>query len=707
MTNIHNRSNTRGPQMNEIDKKKDVFISYAHEDIISNFIKELELFLDEHGITYHIDTQWQPDAKPRICIDKAFKNSRKILCVVTHAYMEKPYTDYEREIAFDKAIVKRNEDYVIPLMCESRDDNWLTHCNAIDFTQRSKAVEMWPVLLGRIRPELQEASLEKDTMPLPDEDVTSFTNRPLQALPIGEDIAHPKWPFDLGTVWGLERGSFIGLVAGREEDGLYETLKRAERTLYTVERETGLRAVFPTRWWIRADFEKFPDGPSDERQIWEAAQEAKNTMQVRYLRIIKLVEGLIPGFFFELPHGRIGRSLPIVKSWCDAIFNTIFPSRQPSLIVHVTSGSTEDCVEAVHRLAEALAGVTSVKPQKMRLLDAFLTQSAIKDKNTSTGIAFSPKDIQKPKRELLGLDFCICAYQMMRTQNGKKDLVPFENGEKRYPLVYQTLEKLWEACSDYLEELQENEIPEISGAKVVRDLQKNLPDQEAPFHDEFLQMTKTYLPQRLPEMIRAYATSQSKEAGMRALFVALSFEDCEHLVDAWIDASGLEEHRRPGPEDFRGAPRTGDVPPLTQYVIGLLRALQNRRIRQRALEAISDLRQQIIGALARVCDFCTEEVNEGQNANEWGADECFFALRAGAGERIQEIWLNFCHLDQPYIWWGLGALAPNPALFRGLYAMEPEKRAVFGLCNREELLAVFGDSRLEQKIKECRRNRPV
>ncbi len=155
------------------------------------------------------------------------------------------------------------------------------------------------------------------------------------AFSINRESSLSQWmPFEIGTIWGLRRQSFIGIVAGCGGDEIYENLVCVEQELFhTLENQPDIN--LPTRWWIKIDINRRI--PQEKSQVWNAALERNNPL-VEYLQTKGLPNGIIPGIFIEISEESILNKNQIYENllkYCEAIINQVFVNNQVGIVINI------------------------------------------------------------------------------------------------------------------------------------------------------------------------------------------------------------------------------------------------------------------------------------------------------------------------------------------------------------------------------------
>jgi hypothetical protein len=185
--------------------------------------------------------------------------------------------------------------------------------------------------------------------------------------------------FDIGTIWGLTRLPFVGVLAAPADLAPIDILRRAEGVVEdaSFQRLTGLR----DRWWLHCDASLYPHGPRVQSDVWEAARKVRVgslepdagggrgfEQSVRALGDAPLdlgfpqhvAFGVVIGFDVVGPE-----AFETARRWCSAV-RKLLASREPAVVVHVAASGTDAGDAAALELARILESTDAVRVEVLR-----------------------------------------------------------------------------------------------------------------------------------------------------------------------------------------------------------------------------------------------------------------------------------------------------------------------------------------------------
>jgi len=517
-----------------------------------------------------------------------------------------------------------------------------------------------------------------------------------------DDKPFQLMPLDIGTIWGLQRSSFIGLLIGFEKTGVYENFKNVEFTLSQAieanQKFNQSTTVLPNREWIQIDINRH-DVPCQKAQIIDAAIDITQTI-VDNLTNESFPNSSILGFFFEIEVKQLDRGgnySEKIKDWCNALLNQLFPLQSVALIINLIHSLDEDAERSVLKLRSKLREITGEIPIELMRLDPWLFLK----NNLSYPINNHPNLIDI-KREP-GLLFCSWMYAL--TRSFQRDNL--SNAKKRYRDLMDLYVKLNEQYSEI--ELRDT-YSGITSRNVVLDIQAIAPSIMDKAYYQLLYLIVKFCPQLSCQWVSTYAESAIEEAVCAALIIATNaglLSDI--LMDSWIDAIDLDRFNI-GLLYQDG----GDYPDCYNInnlkIEGLLLALI-RKEQESSNIKIKTLLQELVhrhpdlNEFYHFCQSPKEKENEFLNQNN--AQNFILAIRAKV--RLEGVINQFkatsvSNLSSP-ICWLLAAIPPSKNNIMELLQLEPKKRAVFGLCTHLEWQEIKRREEREREVLDCRRDR--
>lgn len=180
-------------------------------------------------------------------------------------------------------------------------------------------------------------------------------------------------PLDIGTIWGLQRSSFIGLLIGFKETKIYENLKNTEVALSNAKKSNKSVPDLPKREWIQIDINRYPSVPYQKSQIIDAAIDKISSEVANSLENDYFLDSSILGFFFEIDVEQLHSSYSEkVRDWCEALLNQLFPSQGIAIVINIIRTLDEDVVQSVKMLKSKLQEIAEEIPIELMCLDARL-----------------------------------------------------------------------------------------------------------------------------------------------------------------------------------------------------------------------------------------------------------------------------------------------------------------------------------------------
>jgi hypothetical protein len=184
--------------------------------------------------------------------------------------------------------------------------------------------------------------LEKSNNVIPEPDAgldQHFSSSAKPAFFLNQNQAIYQWlPVDIVTRYGLERGHFIGIIVGLEDDDIYENLISVERSLFNASNNQYCLKI-PTRWWLRIAIKFNSKIPQNDSQVWDEALTLEpNNQLLDYLRNQGLPDEITLGILLEINLLDLNQTLvDTLQSWCNALVNKIFDLSRISIIIHIQS----------------------------------------------------------------------------------------------------------------------------------------------------------------------------------------------------------------------------------------------------------------------------------------------------------------------------------------------------------------------------------
>lgn len=151
--------------------------------------------------------------------------------------------------------------------------------------------------LGKPEPYHGEVRKREFRVPAADETVSPAEGRVLAFA--SQDTARTT-PYYPDTLWGIDRGRFLGLLDAAPNSGIYAALVQIEGQLQRATAGHAELSDLPLRWWLRFDAARLVSA-SDPLQSLGAAALDTDDPRLRYLRAKGLPPGIQLGAFLVMP----------------------------------------------------------------------------------------------------------------------------------------------------------------------------------------------------------------------------------------------------------------------------------------------------------------------------------------------------------------------------------------------------------------------
>ena len=518
-------------------------------------------------------------------------------------------------------------------------------------------------------------------------------------------------PLDIGTIWGLQRSCFIGLLISFEQAEIYENLKNVEFVLSQAIIEVNQKklnkfaTILPKREWIRLDINQHLGVPCQQAHIIDTVVGIISNEVANSLEKNSFPDTEIPGFFLDIEAKRLHLSgYQHIKNWCNALLNQLFPSQQVAIIINIIHSFDEFLNKAIERsvkkLKTHLREIAEEIPIELIRLDTRL----FFDNNISSLEIGQTNFIDVEGAH--GLRFCSwMAHALTRSSLHER----LSNDRKKYRDIIDLYISL---KGQYSENELQVTYSRITPRDVVFDIAAIAPTMLDKTYNQLLHLIVNFFPQLSYNWVGAYAKSTIEEAIRAALIISTNaglLSDI--LMDSWIDAINLDRFNI-GLLYQNG----GDYPDYFNInnlkIEGLFLALLRKEQKQ-SNKKIKTLLQELVARypffneLHYFCQNQKEKENEFFNQN----DPNQFTLAIRAQIRLdkainQFIAAPFSHLSPP-ISWLLAGIPPSQNNIIELLQLEQKKRAVFGLCTRQEWQGIKRRQEKEREVLDCRRDRSL
>ncbi len=539
----------------------------------------------------------------------------------------------------------------------------------------------------------QHLNLVKGTAdPLtPNLPATPSSSRSSKSPLVGPPIAHPvqtlddldykTLPLDIGTIWGLERGSFIGVVIGNTANQLRETLLRSERALEDALKRSTSTIKLPKRYWFKVNATLYPSGPNNENELWSACI-CEDADLIKNMRMA-VAQGELLGFIVELSDAE-GYPELLASHWVKILFSDRFPLKQYSIIFCVSSDDNFK-----KQLIKELKSVTSDLPVAIPV-EAL---QAIKQNQELSNIREQRQMLFEQHEDLSSIGLGIATWiqsLMVKEKTDRGEL------ERRFSQLW---EWLIQVDTSVRQEVANQESVNIETA--CQDLMKVFQN-EATYDvgRQFLTLCIQRDRSRAGMLLKAAASSPSYRLRREALVASITDDD---LVNFWLRGAIYIEEDISRP-DFLIADPASLVDALALATMRLLNGTDpdNKRLH----ELLDSLQSKIGIDVKQVYDLCMERFDEENFWENCNGQSQLFAVRAGCRLRPSIRTLTREGLQHLPPWWFLMTKEPDSIWLASYLELRPELRWPLGLVNREERDTLNIKQRLlVEDVVACRRGR--
>ncbi|MBD1895513.1 hypothetical protein [Coleofasciculus sp. FACHB-129] len=510
-------------------------------------------------------------------------------------------------------------------------------------------------------------------------------------------------PLDIGTIWGLQRSSFIGILIGFEQTKIYENFKNIEfileQAIKEIQKVNEFTTVLPKREWIQLEINMHPDAPYKKLQIIDAAVDISNKV-AESLKDDFFPNSSIPGFFFEIDAKQLHTGYyEQIINWCEALLNHLFPSQAVAIIINVITSIDEDIDRRVKTLKTQLREIAEEIPIELMRLDArlFFANNISSQKTERTNFI----NIEgKP-----GLPFCSWMYHVLTRSSQREKL---DKERKKYR---DTIDLYINLNDQYLEKELQDTYSGITARDVVLDIQVIAPTMLGKAYYQLLCLIVNLFPQWSYEWVGVYAESAIEDAVSAALIIATNaglLSDI--LMKAWVDAIDIDRFNI----DllYQDGPITPDSYNINNFKLeGFFLALLRSEQAQSDEKVQSILQKLALNSpsLQALHHFYQNQKEEKENEFLNQNDPNQFTLAIRAKVKFEQAINHFkaaptSHLPSA-ICWLLAANPPCQNNITELLQLEAKKRAVFGLCTPQEWQQIKKKQEKERQVLDCRRER--
>lgn len=647
----------------------DVFLSHASEDkddvarpLATHLLaRQISVFFDESR-----DSGIQIGGSIARCIDQALATSRFGVVVVSAAFFERDFQRSWRRAELDCFLireVREDRDVIVPVLHGVTPEQVADHSLLLARLCSISTTSGLPSVVDEIVKLVRAAPAESRRGAL-----IAVPARPrrqiVASLPARDLDADERYASrcELGTVWALDRGPLVGLLADPGGHDLVGCLGVNEEILRRAARDA--HCSLPPRTWRTVDAAHLPATLSSEVDLdaatigpsWVADPDREH----------------LPGVHVVVELARAMRDLarPIKD-----LIQRVYAGLPLALVVQII-GDADACRDAVRGLETQLRGIAP----RLEALQAIAGMAEVAPQRGSAEDFFGDDGAHLLRFLLRIFD---AAAQGAR--------------------AIQPTPRMIEWTGVLRTEIGNPAAGGIRLERVARSLASRIAAADIPLALELLGLTATFDPPRLRELVRRYAESASFALRRAGLVFATR---AEPLMDAWIDGIDPAVLGRclTDANDVRmRLPDLDGRPVVDEILLALLRS----RARGRDLAPLVEpLRPHLPASLRAVSELCLHGGDGEALLRRYGPEAWWLAHRGGWRPDIDAAWAARRSLDDPG-WSLLFGVPPQLDWLRGVLSLEPQRRAVLGLITAEERDVLGIDRFLLQRIVDARGGRPL
>jgi CHAT domain len=502
-------------------------------------------------------------------------------------------------------------------------------------------------------------------------------------------VNQSKKIFDVVTTWGLQRGSFIGILTGNKDDNIYEELVELESDLLEASNK---KKNYPSPLLIR-DWEKFDLTQSSDEifQVVEkyVLEETLSTEKPSHQGVH--VAPKAPGIFLQVHIEN--KSKPKDEIVCKLCKHLVSFTSQSSIaiIIHITDSIGQKAADGVAKSIQAGLQSTpyNIPVERLELISR----------------SQQTEDSHKSDRQLISKGQSMLAWLYQAGSRSGKSHITFLEKDQ----AFSNLNNFYQASliSGNLSGAEKQKkyldvYESVSIQQVVEDLDSiaNTTNREdyTKIYSQFLYLTEQYLSERTCELLKYCAKTTQSELKFLLLQFATS---SDILMDAYVNGTKLDREYLPSKNDVLKIPEV-----LECFILSILRQRNNST--QKVKEAVILFWPILSGSLRLICDICLDSaVSEDEFLRSACREEIILAIRSGAKVERALSYFQDEGLDSYLPAWLVMASSLGTEQIELLLDLDLEQRSVFGLFTIEEEARILNDEHLKEKIMKCRGNRPI
>jgi hypothetical protein len=490
--------------------------------------------------------------------------------------------------------------------------------------------------------------------------------------------------FDLGSIWGLDRSSFIGIAGGWKDSIIYEELCNIESLLYDQTRLNDDLPNLTPRLWFWLDFHNL--SLTSEKLINKYFSH-KAELKSAFLKSTESFKDVVDlGIFFEIDLDNTANNYDCdanaIAKHCNQILdreNSRF--NQIAIILYLKSNNRPKRQDMASKL---MTRIRQLKPQIR------VESMEVVEKQEIPIVSETPISLADLTADSLPLGSYLAPWVEKSLLFGC--LTDAE---------YKTYSKLREKFKNI--SLNNIDLKKMGPAsKVIQDLDLIVSEIETDVDRQFLLLVQNYLPDKLFELIKAYGKSCRQLALRESLLFA---SELESLLDAWLEGSISRLFEHGVSNEFDSSPNGPIIDSVVLAILKRFRSGQQEHIK----DIINKLEPSLSETVKKLANICLSEEMAGNYEvfKKFEVTLFMFALKAGINVRsflLEAKELEDLNLNSSF-WQMFSRITPDTHIISRLLGLCICKRAILGLCTSNDLQKIDSDIFLKNQVYSSRRDR--
>ncbi|NET29889.1 hypothetical protein [Okeania sp. SIO1I7] len=512
-------------------------------------------------------------------------------------------------------------------------------------------------------------------------------------------------PLDIGTIWGLQRSSFIGILISFEEAKIFENLKNVEFLLEANKAKKSSGTVLLKREWIWLDISQ-NNPPLEKSQIIDAV--VNPTQEVEdILKNNSSLDSSIPGFFWEIYAKELNANYSErIQNWCQSLLNELFHSQSVAIVINIVSSIGENIQQSVKKFKAKLEKIIEETPIELMCLDS---RAFFENKSSQITKNINYINLKNKLKKEAKLAFCSWIYNNFPRSSLLQEIFEGKNDD------YQNIVELYETLNENYSEEELKEIyHQITANDVVLDIKDSVSQDLQKIYEQLLKIIVISFCESSREWINACVKSEILEAILAALNIATNDDFIflsDILMDDWVNAINIDKLDLDLLYE-KGAFTSNSDKSKESLFLALLR---KEKKENGSDEKVKTIIQNLARNSLLLQIFYDFYQNQTQKENDFldsdDPNQFTFAIRANIEFEFKQV-INKLKVapasDIPiYICWLLATITPTENNIIELLQLEPIKRAVFGLCTEQEWQKIKKNYNRKRVVNDCRRERPL